>query len=111
MTSGYYPDCSKAVRNIVPKVNINAVHEIIQNTPVISDERKTFYQTMIEMRKHFLLDAAFECAANHNYNQAALQRIEEGKPYSKDTFQKDWNSHKYDNHISYICEKLNLKND
>lgn len=49
-------DCNKALKRIVPRINIEKIKEIIINIPFISDIQKNFYITMIEKRKELILD-------------------------------------------------------
>lgn len=49
-------DCNKALKRIVPRINIEKIKEIIINIPFINDIQKNFYITMIEKRKELILD-------------------------------------------------------
>ena len=49
-------DCNKALKRIVPRINIEKIKEIINNISFISDIQKKFYITMIEKRKELILD-------------------------------------------------------
>jgi len=44
------PDCTAALMRIAPKINMNKINQIIDDTPDISDIRKTFYKTMLNER-------------------------------------------------------------
>lgn len=105
LTSGYDQNCSMAIRNIVPKINIDKIHTIIRGTPLITEERKLFYGTMLELRKQFLLDDAFERAINRHYNNNALRNIENGIPYTREVFARDWMRQKYDSCVPVIEDK------
>lgn len=49
------PDCTDALIRIVPRIDIGKIKEIIDNTPGISDIRKTFYLTMLSERYRQIL--------------------------------------------------------
>lgn len=57
-------DCNKALTRIVPRINIEKIKEIINNTPFISELQKKFYITMIEKRKEIILDYSFNKLKN-----------------------------------------------
>ncbi len=52
-------DCNKALKRILPRVNMKKINAIIDETPYISDLQKTFYKTMLLERKEKILDAAY----------------------------------------------------
>ena len=43
-----------------PKINLDRINQIIDNTGYITDEEKEFYKTMIRMRKERILDFSYE---------------------------------------------------
>ena len=55
-------DCLKSLKNVTPRINIEEINEIIDNTPTISEISKIFYKTMIKERKERILDIAYERA-------------------------------------------------
>lgn len=57
-------ECNKALKRIVPLINIEKIKEIINNTPFISELQKKFYITMIEKRKEIILDYSFNKLKN-----------------------------------------------
>ena len=48
-------DCNKALLGVFPRINLNVINEIIDNTLYISDIRKEFYKKIIKMRYDLLL--------------------------------------------------------
>lgn len=52
-------DLNYAVLRIVPKINLNDIINIIDNTPYISDVRKEFLKKSIRYRKENILDIAY----------------------------------------------------
>lgn len=52
-------DCNNALLRIYTRINLNEIKEFIDNVPLISDTRKTFYKTMIESRLEKILEPAF----------------------------------------------------
>ena len=53
-------DCNKALKRILPKVDIDKINTIIDETPFISDLQKKFYKTMIRERKERILDFSYQ---------------------------------------------------
>ena len=62
-------DCNRALKRIVPKINITEIKKIIEDTPFINNLQKKFYITMLEKRKELILD----------YSLKALEKTEESK--------------------------------
>ncbi|MBN2950476.1 MAG: HipA domain-containing protein [Holdemanella sp.] len=60
ISSGKYPECTKALARMYPKINLDKINQIIDNTEYITDEEKEFYKTMIRMRKERILDFSYE---------------------------------------------------
>lgn len=89
MASGYDKYCTKAVIKMTPRVDMNKINRVIQNTPFITDKRKDFYKQYIELRKEYILDRAYECCKNQNYDIAALNRVKSGHQYSTDNLKDD----------------------
>lgn len=56
MSSLQYEDCNRAIKRIVPKIDMEEVQTIIEETPYISDLQKEFYLTMLFSRKEKILD-------------------------------------------------------
>lgn len=54
--------CLKALQNIVPKINMDDVYLIIENTPYLSKIAITFHKTMLKARYEKMLVPAFERA-------------------------------------------------
>lgn len=50
----------RALRRILPKMDMKKIIGIIAKTPAISDLHKTFYKTMLEARKERILDYSME---------------------------------------------------
>ena len=53
-------DCNRALKRILPKVNINHIFRIVDETPFISELQKQFYKTMLQSRKERILDFSME---------------------------------------------------
>ncbi len=49
-------DCNKALKRIVPQIDMEQIGEIIDETPFISDLQKRFYKVMLSERKKHILD-------------------------------------------------------
>ena len=49
-------DCNEAIRRIVPKIDLNKINHIIEDTPHITLIQKEFYKVMLAERKARILD-------------------------------------------------------
>lgn len=49
-------DCSRALKRIVPRIDMAKIRTIIMELPFISNLQKRFYMTMLEKRKERILD-------------------------------------------------------
>lgn len=52
-------NCTQALLQIVERLDMNKINEIIELTPYIEDKQKTFYKTMILERKVKILDFSY----------------------------------------------------
>lgn len=48
--------CNAALERIVPRINMNEVNAIIEETPALSDLQRDFYETVLAERKSRILD-------------------------------------------------------
>lgn len=53
-------DCNKALNRILPKVDMEKIYKIVDETPFISDLQKEFYKTMLRERKERILDFSYQ---------------------------------------------------
>lgn len=53
-------DCNRALKRIVPRIDINKIAELVNTTPYISDLQKRFYFTMLAERKEKILDKSLQ---------------------------------------------------
>lgn len=58
-------ECTAAIKRMYPKINMQAIGDIIMNTPGISDIRKRFYKTMIKERYEKILTPVYNKALSH----------------------------------------------
>ena len=49
-------DCSRALRRILPRIDLKEIDRIIDAAPAISDLQKAFYKMMLTVRKQRILD-------------------------------------------------------
>jgi len=57
-------DCNRALKRIVPRIDMEKIKEIINHTPFISDLQKKFYLTMLTERKTHILDFGLTALKN-----------------------------------------------
>lgn len=58
-------ECNLALKRIVPRIDIEKILGIVDETPFISELQKEFYKTMIMKRKECILDFALAKLKNH----------------------------------------------
>ncbi len=49
-------DCNQALKRIVPRIDMERIEDVVNNTPFLSDLQKQFYVTMLRERKKCILD-------------------------------------------------------
>lgn len=59
-------DCNKALVRIFPKIDMNKIYEIIEQTPYISDIRKEFYKKILNLRYNIILKSSYEDLTDKN---------------------------------------------
>lgn len=60
LTSLQNPDCNRALKRIVPRIDMEAICRMVDETPFITDLQKQFYKTMLQERKKCILDHALK---------------------------------------------------
>lgn len=63
-----HPGVLQAVRTIVPRINLSEIYAMIEDTPYLSENRKTFYKTVLEMNYEQVMLPALSHAANYEWN-------------------------------------------
>lgn len=53
-------DCNEALKRILPRVDMEKIDQIVEETPFISDLQRDFYKTMLHERKERILDFAYQ---------------------------------------------------
>lgn len=53
-------ECNNALKRILPKIDMDKIYQIIDDTPYISSLQKAFYKTIISERKKQILDFSFQ---------------------------------------------------
>lgn len=59
ITSSEYEDCNKAIKRIVPRINLDQINLLIDEVELASDLQKVFLKKILKMRKDIILDSAF----------------------------------------------------
>lgn len=53
-------DCNNALKRIHPKIDLDQINRIIDDTPYINELQKNFYKTIVKERKEKILDTSLE---------------------------------------------------
>lgn len=56
-------ECNRALKRILPRIDMGKIEAIIENTPFLSDLQKRFYRTMLYERKSRILDFSYKALA------------------------------------------------
>lgn len=110
LSSNFDKNCTEAVLRIVPKVDIDKIKNIIDETPYITDVRKEFYKDYLQTRKELILDRAYLRCFYKEFDKNAYERMITGHQFSKDdlkTFISDRN--KEIERFQYIEKLLNKR--
>ena len=65
------PDCNAALKRIIPRIDMQRINTLIDETPYISDLQKTFYKTMLLERKEKILDKSLGLLKKRERNKIA----------------------------------------
>lgn len=70
------PECNAALCRIVPRIDMDQIQRIIEETPSLSDLQREFYLTILQERKEQILDSSLErlMAIEQAENQAISQQ-------------------------------------
>lgn len=60
ITSLEYKDCNRAIKRIVPKIQLDDINKLIDNVEELSQLKKEFLKKILKLRKESILDAAFK---------------------------------------------------
>lgn len=64
LASNKNPDCTEALKEIVPRINMEAIETMIDEIDMISSIERDFYKFMLRARKEYILDAALDKLSN-----------------------------------------------
>lgn len=53
-------DCNNALKKILPRIDMDKINRIVDETPFISELQKDFYKTMLQERKECILDYSYQ---------------------------------------------------
>lgn len=62
-------DCNAALKRIVPKINMQKIYALIDETPFITELQKKFYKTMLAERKEKILDKSLQLLRRRERSQ------------------------------------------
>ena len=79
MTSSNDRDFISAVIRIVPRINMEGINKIIEETPGIDDLSKSFYKTILKARKELILDESLKYALSLDENRNSVIKRNRGR--------------------------------
>ena len=60
ITSLQYTDCTKAVKRILPRIDLDKINELIDSVEQLTDLQKEFLKKILKMRKELILDVSLK---------------------------------------------------
>ena len=69
LTSLENQDCNRALKRIVPRIDMEAICRMVDETPFITDLQKQFYKTMLTERKKCILDYALKLLKKREHDR------------------------------------------
>lgn len=63
-----------ALGDIMPKMDFDAIHRLIEETPSISEVRREFYSQLIDVRRDAILEPAYELYREERRREAVIDR-------------------------------------
>lgn len=66
LSSMEYEGCNSAIKRMVPRIDMQRINRLVDDTPYISDLQKEFYKTMLGARKELILDFAYKKVLEQN---------------------------------------------
>ena len=83
LASDYDKECSAALLRVQPKINLDKINTIIDDTPAVSDVRRAFYKKYLEFRKNYIIDCAYTLIKNGHPDTEAQKRLQTGQQFSQ----------------------------
>ena len=70
LMSGEYDDCDEAIVRIVPRIDMEKIEQLSNETPYITDLQKDFYKAYINARYEKILLPAYEQVSSQGFSQS-----------------------------------------
>lgn len=81
LSSGFDNNCTQALLRMQPRLDLDKINSIIDETPELPEIKRQFLKKYIALRKEIIIDRAYEHCLNRDFDHAALDRIQQGKQY------------------------------
>lgn len=83
LSSNFDHLCTEAVLRITPRIDMNRIKGIIDDTPFITDVRKAFYKEILQMRYDVIINRAYVRCLAKEYDMSAKERLTNGNNMSE----------------------------
>ena len=92
LASGYDEHMTAAVTRMVSVIQFRMpeIFEFIEGCSFLSDIRKNFYKKILSARMRYILEPAYKRCVEKQYDKEALERIQNGIPYTEAMFKYDF---------------------
>ena len=75
LTAGENDDCNAALLRMVPRIDMAAIHGLIDETPYLTILQRTFYKTYLSARFDLIIAPAYEQAFNLQQGFSSMQMM------------------------------------
>jgi hypothetical protein len=75
LTAGENDDCNAALLRMVPRIDMAAIHGLIDETPYLTSLQRTFYKTYLSARFDLIIAPAYEQAFNLQQGFSSMQMM------------------------------------
>lgn len=79
MISSDDQDYKDAVKRIVPRIDMDKINSVVENTPGLDSLSKNFYKTILKARKELILDKALEHVTSLNNDMNNVVKRNKGR--------------------------------
>jgi hypothetical protein len=68
---------------MTPRINIEKINDIVDDTPFISDIRKAFYKDILSLRNEMIVTQSYVKCQLNEFDNDAKERLQTGHQFSE----------------------------
>jgi hypothetical protein len=77
LSSDFDKNCCSSLKRIAPKIHLQEINKMINDTPLLSDKKKDFYKKMLQYRKELIIDKSLELQIHRNCNKTEKMGLDD----------------------------------